>query len=153
MKWPKTFFSLLILVLMVFLSGRALIEADKANGQTSGKPGGSYGRDPFRFPGGNRTPAKEEVKKEAPPVNDKKEVIPEVKPEDVLPPPLNLRAILIGDHVRLASIDRRIVTVGDMIQEERILEIKSDQVILGRGDKRRSLYLSQSPVRLSVEER
>ena len=78
---------------------------------------------------------------------------PEVKPIDVPPPPLKLRAILIGDHIRLASIDRRIVTVGDMIQEERVLEIKSDQVVLGKGDKKRSLNLSQSPIRLNVEER
>jgi hypothetical protein len=153
MKWPKTFFLLLIPVSMVLVSGRALVEAEKANGQTRGKPGASYGRDPFRFPGGNRSPAKEEAKKEAPPFKHEKEAAVEVNSADVPPPTLNLRAILIGDRVRLASIDRRIVTVGDMIREEKVLEIKSDQVVLGKGDRRRSLYLSQSPIRLSVEER
>jgi hypothetical protein len=67
--------------------------------------------------------------------------------------PLKLKTILIGDRVRLALIDRRIVTVGDSIHEEKVLEIKTDRVILGKGDQKRTLLLSQSPVRLTVEER
>ena len=65
--------------------------------------------------------------------------------------PLKVNAILIGDRIRLASIDRHIVTVGDSIHDEKILEIKNDQVILGKGDKKRILLLSQSPVQLTIE--
>jgi hypothetical protein len=67
-------------------------------------------------------------------------------------PDMRVRAILIGDHIRLASIGRHIVTVGDSIQGEKVLEIKTDRVILGKGDQKRTLLLSQSPVLLTVEE-
>jgi hypothetical protein len=66
--------------------------------------------------------------------------------------PQSVRAILITEHIRLALIDQHIVTVGDKIKDEKILEIKKDQVILRKGDKKRTLLLSQSPLRLTVEE-
>jgi hypothetical protein len=53
----------------------------------------------------------------------------------------------------LALIDRHIVAVGDTIHDEKILEIKTDRVILGKGDQKRTLLLSQSAVLLTVEER
>jgi len=62
------------------------------------------------------------------------------------------KPLLIGDRIRLAAIDQWIVTVGDSVHGERILEIRPDQVVLGKGDKRRTLFLAQSPVRLRVEE-
>jgi len=64
-----------------------------------------------------------------------------------------LKAILIGDHIRLALIDRYIVTVGDSIHGEKVLEIKTDRVILGKGEQKKSLLLPQSPVPLTVEEK
>ncbi len=67
--------------------------------------------------------------------------------------PMKVKAILISDDVRLALIDRHIVTVGDSIRGEKVLEIKTDRVTLGKGDQKRTLLLSQSPVRLTVEER
>jgi hypothetical protein len=69
------------------------------------------------------------------------------------PAPLKVRAILIGSQTRLALIDRHIVRVGDSIQEEKILEIAKDYVVLGKGDKKRTLLLHQSPVHLTVEEK
>jgi len=74
-------------------------------------------------------------------------------PNEVLPSPLKVKAILISDRIRLALIDRHIVTVGDSIQDEKVLEIKKDQVILGKRDQKRTLLLSQSPVLLTVEEK
>ncbi len=68
-------------------------------------------------------------------------------------PDMRVKAILIGDHIRLASIGRHIVTVGDSIQGEKVLEIKTDRVILGKGDQKRTLLLAQSPVLLTVEEK
>lgn len=64
-----------------------------------------------------------------------------------------LKAILIGDYIRLALIDRHIVTVGDSINGEKVLEIKPDRVILGKGNKKRNLLLHQSPIPLKVEEK
>jgi predicted mannosyl-3-phosphoglycerate phosphatase (HAD superfamily) len=75
------------------------------------------------------------------------------KRNDISSSPLKVKAILISDHVRLALIDRHIVTVGDSIHDEKILEIRTDRVILGKGDQKRTLLLSQSPVPLTVEER
>jgi hypothetical protein len=67
--------------------------------------------------------------------------------------PMKVKVILISDYVRLALIGRHIVTVGDSIRGEKVLEIKTDRVTLGKGDQKRTLLLSQSPVRLTVEER
>jgi hypothetical protein len=66
---------------------------------------------------------------------------------------MKVKAILFSDHLRLALIDRQIVTIGDSIHSEKVLEINTDRVILGKGDQKRTLLLSQSPVRLTVEER
>ena len=75
----------------------------------------------------------------------------ETKPINTSPLPLKVNAILISDHIRLASIDRNIVTIGDSIYDERVLEIKADQVVLGKGDKKRTIFLDQSPMKLTVE--
>jgi hypothetical protein len=74
------------------------------------------------------------------------------KPKDIPLPSLEVKAILISDRLRLASIDRQIVTVGDLIQDERVLEIQRDRVIMGKGGKKRSLLLKQSPVRITPEQ-
>ncbi len=61
--------------------------------------------------------------------------------------------LLIGDHIRLASIDRSIVTVGDLVNDEKILEIRPDRVTLGKEGKKRTIFLEQSPMKLTVEDR
>lgn len=115
----------------------------KAYGQAKGE------RDPFLLPPGVHLVSKSDtalVTKGTP-------SLPETKPTDSSPPPLTVKAILISDRIRLASIDRTIVTVGDSMGDEKVLEIEPDRVVLGKGDKRRTLLLSQSPIRLTVEER
>jgi hypothetical protein len=130
-------------------AGILFVEPMKAHGQPKGKASLYQGnaRDPFLLPSGVRplsrkdtASAKDLSKSDASPTE---------------PPPLSLtvKAILISDSLRLASIDRHIVTVGDSIYDEKVLEIKRDRVILGKGDKKRTLLLSQSPLRLTVEER
>ena len=115
----------------------------KAYGQSKEKMGLSqeFRRDPFLLPSGIR-------------LLSKNESIPgkfETKPIDTSPLPLKVNAILISDHIRLASIDRNIVTVGDSIYDERVLEIKADQVVLGKGDNKRTIFLDQSSIKLTVE--
>jgi hypothetical protein len=69
------------------------------------------------------------------------------------PAPLRVKAILIGDTIRLAAIDKYIVGVGDAIKDEKVLEIEPDRVILGKGDDKRTLLLSQSRIPLRVQEK
>ena len=76
----------------------------------------------------------------------------EDKPGEIPLLSLEVKAILISDRLRLASIDHQIVTVGDFIRDEKVLEIQRDRVVMGKGEKKRSLLLKQSPVRLTVEE-
>ncbi len=107
------------------------------------------GRDPFLLPSGVRLLSKIDTALGAKGIPSKTEG----KPNDILPPPLKVKVILISEHVRLALIDRHIVTVGDSIHDEKVLEIKTDRVILGKGDQKKTLLLSQSPVLLTIEER
>jgi len=77
----------------------------------------------------------------------------EAKLEEIETSLYKVRAILISDQIRLATIGSHIVTVGEKIDGETIFEIKSDRVILGKGDRKRTLHLRQSPVQLTVEEK
>lgn len=122
-----------------------------ANGQSKGRTilSQGSGRDPFLLPSGVRLLSNIDTVWGIKGIPSKTEG----KPNDMLPPPLRVKAILIGDHVRLALINRHIVTVGDLIHDEKVLEIKMDRVILGKGDQKKTLLLSQSPVLLTVEER
>jgi len=63
-----------------------------------------------------------------------------------------VKAILISRHIRLALIDRHIVTVGDSISGEKVVEIRPEQVILKKEGKKRALFLPQSAIPLKVEE-
>ena len=107
------------------------------------------GRDPFLLPPGVRLLSQID----SAPAVKKTALKPGEKPPEIPPPSLRVKAILISDRIRLASIDRHIVTVGDLIHDERVLEIQEDRVILRKGDKQRALLLSQSPVQLTVEEK
>ena len=99
------------------------------------------GRDPFLLPPGVHLLSKTEGP------SGVKGLLPKTETD------WGVKAILIADHIRLALIDRHIVTVGDSIRDEKVLEIKTDRVILGKGDQKRTLLLSQSPVSLTVEEK
>jgi len=131
------------------LTGIALMGPLIVYGQSQGGTGLSpeSRRDPFLLPAGIRLLSKIDTAsgtKEIPSKTDGK--------HNDIPPLLKVKAILISDHVRLALIDRRIATVGDSIHDEKVLEIKADRVILGKGDQKKTLLLSQSPVLLTVEE-
>lgn len=111
-------------------------------------------KNPFSLPAGIHLRSKS---KAVPMASKVLETAPkmETKVLDAPPPPapLKIRAILITSQSRLALIDRHIVRVGESIQEEKILEIAKDYVVLGKGDKKRTLLLHQSPVHLTVEEK
>jgi hypothetical protein len=141
----KIFLTLTFITAYILL-GIALIEPMMAYGQPTGKLTLSQesGRDPFVLPSGVRLLSKSDTNS----VTKGTSPTTEIKQMDI---PLKVNAILISDRIRFASIDRHIVTVGDSIHDERVLEIKNDRVILGKGDKKRILLLSQSPVQLTIE--
>ena len=106
-----------------------------------------WGRDPFLLPSGVHLLSRSDpalTPQDTPSRLDGKS-------REVPPPSLEVRAILISDRLRLASIDQQIVTVGDLIHDERILEIQTDRVVLGKEGRKRILLLTQSPVRLTIE--
>ena len=139
----------LTIALLLFIA--PLLEAGKVHAQLKKKPSlfQEVRKDPFSMPSGVRLLSKEVAVSE-----DKKlQPITEIKPVETKPAEthLKLKAILISDHIRLASIDRSIVTVGDLINGEKVLEIRSDRVILEKEGKKRTILLDQSPVKLTVE--
>lgn len=138
-------------VMSFILVGIPLLNPIAANGQSKGRMVLSQEnvRDPFLLPTGVHLLSKIDTALGMKGFPSKTGA----KPDNMLPSPLTVKAILISDHVRLALIDRHIVTVGDSIRDERVLEIKTDRVILGKGVQKRTLLLSQSPVLLTVEER
>jgi hypothetical protein len=111
------------------------------------KLAGTPARNPFLLPPGVYFHSREG----GTPVRKEKAPEPAAKIEKIETPSFQVRAILISDHIRLAAIGPHIVAVGDKLDGETILEIKNDRVILGRGDKKRTLHLQQSPVQLTVE--
>jgi hypothetical protein len=141
----------LVLITPFILLGIIVIEPTKTHGQPKGKLGLPQRgeRDPFLLPQGVRLFSKSDAAL----VTKGMVLLPETKTTDIPLPPLTVKAILISDRIRLASIDRTIVTVGDSIGDEKVLEIEPHRVVLGKGDKRRTLVLFQSPIRLTVEER
>jgi hypothetical protein len=70
-----------------------------------------------------------------------------------LPPPLpvyTLKLVMTVGSERLASIDDRVVRVGDMMGSERVVQILSDAVVLEHGGERRRLLLSTSESSLGL---
>ena len=140
--------SIILILVTVFVSMTPLMETGEVNAQLKKKPSlfQETRKDPFSLPSGVRLLSKESLVQE-----DKRlQPIAEIKPVETL---LKLKAILISDHIRLASIDRSIVSIGDFINGEKVLEIRPDRVILGKEGKKRTLLLDQSPIKLTVEEK
>ncbi len=124
-----------------------LREDEESPSQTN--PADTRSRNPFLLPWGVYLLSKEG----AAPVRKEKATGPDTTLEEVETSPLKVRAILISDQIRLATIGSQIVAVGDKLNGETILEIKKDRVILGNGDRKRTLHLHQSPVQLTIEEK
>ena len=63
-----------------------------------------------------------------------------------------VRAIIMGRPKPVATIDGRAVTVGDMVGEEKVVEIREDSVVLGTGKERRSLKIAAPLAAIEVKE-
>jgi hypothetical protein len=146
-----------VLILMILVSfDSALPQAETKEVLQKGeespsqkKPADTRSRNPFLLPWGVYLLSKEG----AAPVRKEKATGPDTKLEEIETSPFKVRAILISDQIRLATIGPQIVAVGDKLNDETILEIKKDRVILGKGDRKRTLHLQQSPLQLTIEEK
>ena len=148
---------MVVLILMIVLSldaavpkaeTKEMLQEDEES-PSHKKPVDTRSRNPFLLPWGVNLLSKEgggSVLKET-------TTGPGAKLEEIEMPPLKVRAILISDQIRLATIGSQIVAVGDKLDGETILDIKKDHVILGKGDRKRTLHLQQSPLRLTIEEK
>jgi MSHA biogenesis protein MshK len=118
---------------------KEIAQGSKMN-ESRGKGSEGQVRDPFSLPSGIYPLSKGENKEGASAVTKEEESKAG-----------RVKAILISSHIRLAVVDRRIVTVGDSINGEKVVEISPNQVVLGRGVKKRTLFLYQSAIPLRVE--
>jgi hypothetical protein len=127
---------------------KEIIQQDKENASRK-EPAEKQSRNPFLLPRGVYLLSKGGTGS----VHREKVIGKDAKLEEMETSPLKVRAILISDQIRLATIGSQIVAVGDQVNDETILEIKRDRVILGKGDRKRTLHLQQSPLRLTIEEK
>jgi len=127
---------------------------DKMNPSLGKKVEGRYERNPFFLPLGVHlhSMSKGKSSPETKEAVQKRETKSLDMPAEIPPAPLRVKAILISNRIRLAVIDRYILTVGDAIKDEKVLEIEPDRVILGKGDQKRTLLLSQSHLPIMVEK-
>jgi len=146
-KGKKKSILILIIAIIFIMDGMALMNPVVVNGQSKERTilSQESGRDPFLLPSGVHLLSKIGT---ATGTRGGRSGTDNRPNEDLM----KVKAILISDHVRLALIDRHIVTVGDSIHGEKVLEIKTDRVTVGKGDQKRALLLSQSPVQLTVED-
>ena len=93
-------------------------------------PERTWGRDPFELPLG--VELRTDVEEESP-----KAVKASIK---------KVTAILITDSRKVASINHKVVAVGDLIDGERVLEIRPDRVILEKDGRRQVIILEESPI-------
>jgi hypothetical protein len=155
MKPYSTIMVALILVVFVCFSSafpqaetKEMLQKDEETSSQK-KSEGARLKNPFLLPPGIYFLSKEGVGS----VRKEKTTGTDAKLEEIETSPFKVRAILISDQIRLATIGPHIVAVGDKLNGETILEIKNDRVILGKGDRKRTLHLHQSPVQLTIEEK
>ena len=63
-----------------------------------------------------------------------------------------VRAIIMGRPKPVATIDGRVVTIGDKIGAEKVVEIREDSVVLETGRERRSLRIAAPSAAVEVKE-
>jgi len=153
----KPYLIIILLILMILLSfdsafpqeeTKEMLQNDEES-PSQKKSQGTRVRNPFLLPPGVYFLSKDGAGS----VRKEKDKGPEAKLEEIETSPFKVRAILISDQIRLATIGSHIVAVGDKLNGETILEIKNDRVIIGKGDRKRTLLLRQSPVQLTIEEK
>lgn len=67
---------------------------------------------------------------------------PSVATADRALPPYTVKLVMISDATRVAAIDGRLLSEGDMLGEERVVRIRLDGVVLERGGRRRLIEVA-----------
>jgi hypothetical protein len=63
-------------------------------------------------------------------------------------PAYTVKAILISDTSKVAAIDGRLISEGEMLGEERVVQIQPDGVVLEQGGQRRRIEMAGGAVPL-----
>jgi len=66
---------------------------------------------------------------------------------------LQVKAIIVGRPKSVATIDGRTVTVGEMVGEETVREIRPDAVMLEKDGRKRLVKISEPNVSIEVKEK
>jgi hypothetical protein len=111
-------------------------------------PEKAWGRDPFKLSPGVKLKVPEQG--ESPKAI--KANIKKGSPKPIESPIRKVTAILITDSRKVASINHKVVTVGDFIDGEKVLEIKPDRVILEKGGRKQVIILEESPIEWTETE-
>lgn len=96
----------------------------------------AWGRDPFELPPGVGLKTTEETESQ----------------NDIKPHIKKVTAILITDSRKIASINHKVVTIGDFIDGEKVLEIKPDRVVLENGGRRHIIMLEEGLIQWKKSE-
>ena len=97
----------------------------------------AWGRDPFELPPG---------------VGLLETTEEEESPKAIKPRIKKVTAILITDSRKVASINHKVVTIGDLIDGEKVLEIKPDRVVLENGGRRHVIMLEEDLIQWKKSE-
>jgi len=111
-------------------------------------PEKAWGRNPFELSPG----VKLRVAEEAKPAKAIEPAVKKASPKAIEPPVKKVTAILITDSRKIASINHKVVAVGDLIDGEKLLEIKPDRVILEKGGRKRVIMLEESPIQWTKDK-
>ena len=96
----------------------------------------AWGRDPFELPSGVKLKTTEETE----------------SPNDIKPHVKKVTAILITDSRKVASINHKVVMIGDFIDGEKVLEIEPDRVVLENGGRRHLIMLEEGLIQWKRSE-
>jgi hypothetical protein len=105
----------------------------------------AWGRDPFMLPPDVRLRVAQEGE-------SSKAAEPPIETKATEPPVKKVTAILFTDSRKVASINHKAVTVGDLIDGERVLEIMSDRVILEKGGRKQVIALEESTIQWTTNK-
>ena len=97
-------------------------------------------RDPFQLPPGTKLKITEQITEQG------------KSPKDIRPHTKKITAILITDSQKIASINHKVVAVGDLIDGERVTDIKPDRVILERDGRKHIIMLEKDIIHLKRNE-
>lgn len=127
------------------------IEPEAKGGEKEGSEQGG-GRNPFALPSGIRPLLKKE-KEEGKTAKVSEKILPEPKmlnKKEVLPE-MKVNSILITNSWKLAILNSRVVTIGDVVGNEKVVDIQKDRIIMESGGQKRTILLDPGSISLAVK--